>query len=147
MGYRVLVTVILAVHFGYLAYAVFGEFLAWRWPRAIWPHLVAGAWGLAVVGIPLECPLTSAESWARERAGEPALTRGFIDRFIEGVLYPERFALAMQIAAGVTIVISWVGAYALWRRRRGSARGGRESTAMADTGSNSEVSAQPTATV
>jgi hypothetical protein len=138
MGYRALVTVILAAHFAYLAYAVFGGFLAWRWIHAIWPHLAAGAWGLVVVAFAVECPLTSAESWARERAGEAALTRGFIDRFVEGVLYPERYALAMQIAAGVVIVVSWIGAYVLWRRRR---------RLVLDTGANNEVSQRPTATV
>jgi hypothetical protein len=111
----VLVTVILVVHFGYLAYVVFGGFLAWRWPRAFWPHLAAAAWGLAVVGIPLTCPLTTAENWARRQAGQSRQTSGFIDRYIEGVLYPERFTLALQVLAGALVVGSWVGAY-LYRR-------------------------------
>ena len=44
MGYEWLVTLVLALHFAYVAYVVVGGFLAWRWPRAIWPHLVACAW-------------------------------------------------------------------------------------------------------
>jgi hypothetical protein len=110
-----LVSVILVVHFGYLAFAVFGGFLAWRWPRVFWVHLVAAAWGLAVVGIPLTCPLTTAEYWARRQAGQTRQTAGFIDRYIEGVLYPERYTLLLQVLAGVTMVGSWVGAY-LYRR-------------------------------
>ena len=111
----VLVTVILVVHFGYLAYVVLGGFLAWRWPRAFWPHLAAAAWGLAVVGIPLTCPLTTAENWARRRAGQSQQTSGFIDRYIEGALYPERYTLALQVLAGILVVGSWAGAY-LYRR-------------------------------
>ena len=110
-----LVSVILVVHFGYLAFVVFGGFLTWRWPRVFWVHLAAAAWGLAVVGIPLTCPLTTAENWARRQAGQTEQSAGFIDRYIEGVLYPERFTLVLQVLVGVTVVGSWVGAY-LYRR-------------------------------
>jgi hypothetical protein len=136
MGYRVLVTAILTVHFAYLAYVILGGFLAWRWPRAFWPHLVAAAWGLAVVGIPLTCPLTTAENWARRRAGSTALTKGFIDRYIEGVLYPERYTRLLQVLVAVLVLGSWLGAF-LWRRRRRSL----------DTARKSEVSSRSTATV
>jgi hypothetical protein len=116
MGY--LVTVILVVHFGYLLYVILGGFLAWRWPRLFWPHLVAGAWGLAVVGIPLECPLTTAENWAREQAGLARQSQGFIDRYIEGVLYPSRYTVLLQLLVAVVVVGSWVGAYLFRRTRR-----------------------------
>ena len=138
MGYPALVTTILVVHFAYLGYVVLGGFLAWRWPRAFWPHLAAGAWGLAVVSVPLTCPLTAAEQWARHRAGETGRIDGFIDRYIESVLYPERYTVALQIAAGVLVLGSWLGALLLWRRRR---------AVRADTAGNAEVSSRPTATV
>lgn len=118
MGYRLLTTLILAAHFGFLAYVVFGGFLAWRWPRTIWPHFAAAAWGAVVVAASLRCPLTSAESWSRQRAGEAKLTAGFIDRYIEGVLYPQRYAALMQVLAAVAVVISWIGVLVLRRRRR-----------------------------
>jgi hypothetical protein len=107
--YQALTTAILVVHFAYLAYVVVGGFVAWRWPRTIWLHLFAAAWGLVVVVAPLACPLTAAEDWARRRAGEAGLTRGFIDRYIEGVLYPERFTVFLQVLAGILVVVSWIG--------------------------------------
>ncbi len=128
MGYKTLVTVILAAHFAFLAYVVFGGFLAWRWPRAFWPHLVAAAWGLAVVAIPLTCPLTYAESWARKRAGEAGVTRGFIDRYIECVLYPERYTHVLQVVVGLLVVGSWIGAYRWRRRHRDTARKNEETS-------------------
>jgi hypothetical protein len=115
---RVLVTVILTVHFGFLAYVVLGGFLAWRWPRLFWPHLAAAGWGLAVVAVPLTCPLTVAENWARERAGLAPESRGFIDRYIEGVLYPSRYTLLLQVLVGVLVIGSWAGAYLFRRNRR-----------------------------
>jgi hypothetical protein len=142
MGYRVLVTVILSVHFAYLAYVVLGGFLAWRWPRAFWPHLVAAAWGLAVVGIPLACPLTTAEDWARRRAGQAGLTQGFIDRYIEGVLYPSRYTVFLQVGVGLMVVGSWLGAYLRWRRRRPQSTdpAGPPTDISPNTGVNCEVS-------
>jgi Protein of Unknown function (DUF2784) len=109
MGYRWLASAILVLHGGYLAYVVFGGFLSWRWPRTLWPHLVAAAWGIAVVVGRLTCPLTYAEDWARRRAGDGALSRGFIDRYVEGVLYPERFAGLMQALAAAAVAVSWLG--------------------------------------
>jgi hypothetical protein len=119
MPYRVLVTVVLVVHFAYLAYLVVGGFLTWRWPKAIWPHLAAVVWGVLVVAASLECPLTWAEDWARRRAGEAPLAGGFIDTYVENVVYPARYLQEVRALAAVLVLISWVGGYLLWRRRRG----------------------------
>ncbi len=116
MGYRALVTAIVAGHFAFLAYVVFGGLLVVRWPWTFWPHLLAAAWGLLVVAFPLTCPLTSAEDWARRRAGEPGLARGFIDRYIEGVLYPARYTTLVQVFVAVGVLGSWFWAYLRWRR-------------------------------
>jgi Protein of Unknown function (DUF2784) len=118
MGYRLLATAVLLLHGGYLAYVVVGGFLAWRWPRTLWLHLVAAGWGIAVVVGQLTCPLTQAEDWARRRAGEGGLSRGFIDRYVEGVLYPERFAGLMQALAATAVAVSWLGLFVRHRARR-----------------------------
>jgi len=111
MGYRALVSVILTAHFAFVGYVVLGGFLAWRWPWAIAPHLAAAGWGFAVVAFNLNCPLTYAEDWARRRAGQPGLTQGFMDRYIEGVLYPERYTNLLRILVAVMVLVSWIGAY------------------------------------
>lgn len=117
MGYRILTTLVLTLHFGYLAYVVVGGFVAWRWPRTIWLHLVAAAWGLAVIGIPLRCPLTWVEDWSRRRAGEGAPSAGFVDRYLEGALYPERYTALLQALVALTVVGSYVGFFLLRRGR------------------------------
>lgn len=122
MGYRTLVTAILVVHFAYLAYVVFGGFIAWRWPRTIWLHLVAAAWGLLIITALVNCPLTFAENWARSRAGLAAESRGFIDRYIEGVLYPERYTGLMQAVAAAAVLVSYIGFAVAWRRRAAKVR-------------------------
>jgi Protein of Unknown function (DUF2784) len=126
MGYRLLASGVLVLHAGYLAYVVVGGFLAWRWSRTIWLHLAAAAWGLVVVVAQLRCPLTYAEDWARRRAGDVGMSRGFIDSYVEGVLYPERYAGLMQGLAGAAVFVSWAGFLLLRHGRPGrAARRGR----------------------
>jgi hypothetical protein len=115
VGYRALVSLILAVHFAFVGYVVFGGLLAVRWPGAFWPHVLAAGWGALVVAYPVACPLTTAEDWARRRAGEPGLTAGFIDRYIEGVLYPQQYTNVMRLLAAGVVAASWLWAYRRWR--------------------------------
>ncbi|GAA3187673.1 DUF2784 domain-containing protein [Dactylosporangium siamense] len=136
--YEVLASTVLVLHFCFLAYVVLGGFFAWRWPRALWPHLAAAAWGLAVVSIPLTCPLTLIEHWARRKAGESGVGRGFIDQYIEGVLYPERYTHLLQVLVGVLVVVSYVGIYVRRRKHRNT---------TTNSSSGSEEMSEPTATV
>jgi hypothetical protein len=122
MGYRILAGAAMAVHFGFVAYVVAGGFLGWRWPRAIWPHLPFAGWGLVTVVFHLGCPLTRLEDWARRRAGEPGLTTGFIDHYLAGVVFPERYGGLVRLLAAVAVGVSWLGAW-IRRRRYGAATG------------------------
>lgn len=123
MGYRVLGSATMVVHFGFLAFVVLGGFLAWRWRRVIWLHVPAALWGLVIVVFHVVCPLTDLENWARTRAGEAKLAgTGFIDTYIEGVLYPARYTGLLQAAVAVLVAVSWLGWWVRWRRRPVSGR-------------------------
>jgi hypothetical protein len=100
--------VVMLLHFGFLVYVVFGGFLVLRWPRTLLLHLAAVAWGLASVLVGVECPLTALEGWFRARAGAPPLTGGFIDHYLEGVVFPERYTPVVLATAAVVVLISWV---------------------------------------
>jgi Protein of Unknown function (DUF2784) len=117
MGYRVLADATMAVHLGFLAYVVAGGFLAWRWPRAILPHLLLAGWGGSAIAFHLNCPLTFLEDWARRRAGEQGLPGGFIDHYLVGVIYPQRYAGLVEVLAILAVALAWTGALVRWRRR------------------------------
>ena len=119
MGYRVLAEVTMVVHFLFIAFVVFGGFVAWRRPKAIWLHLLAAGWGLCIVLFDLNCPLTHVEDWARERAGQSGLARGFIDTYLTGVMYPERYLDEVRLLIAVVVAVSYAG---LVRRRWGGLR-------------------------
>jgi Protein of Unknown function (DUF2784) len=118
VAYRLLTNTIIVVHFAFVGYVVLGGFLAWRWGWAIVPHAMAAAWGAMVVTLSLNCPLTAAENWSRERAGEGPLSRGFIDRYLTGVIYPARYLHQVQILAASVVLVSWVGVALRWQAQR-----------------------------
>ena len=112
MAYRLLADVVMVVHFGFIAFVVLGGFLAWRWRWVVWAHVPAALWGLSIVTVGTPCPLTWAEDWARARAGQQGLKpTGFIDTYLEGVIYPTQYASLLQALAGAAVLISWIGLY------------------------------------
>ena len=117
-GVRVARHPVLALHFVYVAYVVLGGFLAWRWPKAIWPHLVACAWGVLIVAGWVDCPLTWAEDWARQKAGQGPLTEGFVDRYLDNVHLPGAVREPGPAAVALVVAVSWLGAYRVRARRR-----------------------------
>ena len=99
------------LHFGYLAFLVFGGFVAWKAPRVIWPHLAVVAWAIGVVVVRYPCPLTDLERYFRPSVGE----RGFIERYLEGVIYPEGHVTAARLVVVAFVAASYAG---ILRRRR-----------------------------
>jgi hypothetical protein len=103
------------VHLLYLAFVAVGGLLALRWPWLLWLHLAAVAWAVSILVVGQDCPLTELERTFQGWADEVPDGRGFVDRFVEGVVYPERFTNALRAAIGATVVGSWI---ACWRQRR-----------------------------
>ncbi|HEX2145462.1 MAG TPA: DUF2784 domain-containing protein [Glycomyces sp.] len=119
MVYQVLADVVMAFHLLFLLAVVFGGFVAWRWPKAWFGHALLAFYGLVVVAFGLICPLTPLEDDLRRRAGQQGLEpTGFIDTYLEGVVYPaDQIILARWIAFSL-IAVSWAGLAVILRRRR-----------------------------
>ena len=121
MVFDVLAGVVLVVHLAFILFVAVGALVAWRWPRLVWLHVPAVAWGVGIIVIGYECPLTPLEKWLRRRAGGDGYEGGFVDRYMENVVYPEEITPLLRALAAVMIVAGYV-----WllrgdgRRRRGS---------------------------
>ncbi|PRY32615.1 DUF2784 domain-containing protein [Umezawaea tangerina] len=115
---QALAELIMIVHFAVLVFLVVGGFLARHWRGLIYPHLAMATWGILVVAFPLNCPLTAAENFFRTRAGQPELVDGFIDHYIDGVVYPQSAAGIVQLLVAVLVLGSWTGYYRKWRGER-----------------------------
>jgi hypothetical protein len=117
VAYRLLADAVVVVHFAFVVFVAVGGLLAWRWPRVLWLHVPAVVWGLGIVTVGYDCPLTPLERYLRRLGGEDASERGFIDRYVEGVVYPEEYTGLLRAVAAVLIVVGWTGAAVGIRRR------------------------------
>ncbi|WP_046471662.1 DUF2784 domain-containing protein [Allosalinactinospora lopnorensis] len=124
MGYRLLGEATMLVHFAFLVYVAAGGFLAWRWPRAFWPHLGCAVYALGITLVGWPCPLTHVENWARVQAGQAGIPgTSFMDAYLTGVVYPEQHLVTIQLSTAVVVAASWLGLALLLRHRAGGARG------------------------
>lgn len=118
-AYSTVVVATAGAHLAYLVYLPSGGFLALRWRRTLWVHVLSVCWGVGVVGLRLQCPLTSLEAWARQRAGMAPLPEiGFIGRYVGGVLLPTESIGTAQKLAFSAAAASWL-ALAVQRRKAG----------------------------
>lgn len=108
LPFPALVWLVVAAHFAFLIYLPLGGFLALRWRRTIWLHLVAVLWGIVTVTMQIDCPLTTVERWARSRAGlAPLSSAGFIDHYVTGVFYPSGGIGYAKALVFIAVAVSW----------------------------------------
>lgn len=120
MLYRGLSVAVAGLHCAFLAYVVLGGLIALRRPRTLPLHAAAVGWGALVIAASVRCPLTVAEDWLRERGGWPRLPGGFIDRYVEGVLYPAELTPLAQLLVAALVLGCWLALLA--RSRLGRSR-------------------------
>jgi hypothetical protein len=107
--WRDLADALIGVHYAYLLYVVVGGFLAWRWPRTIWLHILAVIWAMLIVTTSVPCPLTALTNNLRERGGLPPQAGGFIGTYIRGTIYPAQDQALVQVLLAVVVLVSWIG--------------------------------------
>jgi hypothetical protein len=119
---RLAADVLVLLHLAFILFVVFGGLLAPRWPRLIWLHLPAAAWGVLVEWTGWICPLTPLENKLRFAACEAGYAGGFVDRYLLPLIYPAGLTREAQLllAAGVAILNIIVYGFVLirWTRRR-----------------------------
>ena len=108
MLYRILADGVMVVHFSFVVFVVVGGVLAWRWPALVWVHLPALAWAAGTVTIGFPCPLTSLEKGLRRLAGDRGYEAGFVDHYIEDVIYPDEYSFVLRALAGVAIFTAYL---------------------------------------
>jgi hypothetical protein len=96
-----------------LALIVAGNRAGWRWVNALWfrsLHLLTIAVVAAQAWLGLVCPLTTLEMWLRTRAEAGAYSGGFIEHWLQALLYWEApgwvFALAYS-AFALAVALAW----------------------------------------
>ena len=119
MWYLLLADVVAFVHLLFVLFIIFGSLLVFRWPRMLWVHGMALAWGLIVEFAGVLCPLTPLENRLRLLGGEAGHTEDFLSDWLLTVLYPEFLTRGVQSALGVSLLLLNIGLYLwIWRRHQ-----------------------------
>lgn len=116
MAARTLADLVVVVHLAFILFVGLGALLAWRWPRLVWLHVPAAVYGLTIVTVGFDCPLTPLEKHLRRRAGDAGYEGGFVDHYLEGVVYPGDATPLLQAVGAAAVVAGYAGLE--WRRRR-----------------------------
>jgi len=103
VAYRVLAEIVLALHFCFVVFVIFGGLLVLRRRSIAWLHLPAVAWGILIEFFWWTCPLTTLENRLRELGGEAGYATGFIDYYVSAVLYAP-LSPQVRIALGLLLV-------------------------------------------
>ena len=115
----ILADVLVIVHLLFVVFVVAGGFLLVRWPKLVWLHLPAAAWGAYIEFTGGICPLTPLENRLRVLGGDSAYSGDFVERYLLPILYPENLTLPLQqVLGGVVVGVNLV-AYALAYRACG----------------------------
>jgi Protein of Unknown function (DUF2784) len=110
MAFELLADLVVVVHLAFVLFVAVGGLLVWRWPRLMWCHLPAVAWGIAIITIGFTCPLTPIEHYLRGRAGQQGHNGGFVDRYVEGVIYPAGLTPLVRGLIAAAVVVGYAGA-------------------------------------
>jgi len=104
MPYGLLADAVVALHAGFILFALLGGSLLVRFPRLVWLHAPALGWGSWIAASGSLCPLTPLENRLRAQAGEGVYAGGFIDQYLTPVIYPEGLTRGTQAAYGAILI-------------------------------------------
>jgi len=117
--YRGLADLILVIHLAFVLFVVLGGLLVVRWPWVAWLHVPAAVWGILIEYTGWICPLTPLENSLRVRGGEAGYVGGFIQHYIQPLLYPAGLTRPMQVGLGSLVLLLNLAAYwMLWSKSR-----------------------------
>jgi len=111
LTYRALADLVLVVHLAFVLFVVLGGLLVLRWPRVALLHVPAAIWGVLIEYTGWICPLTPLENSLRRSGGEAGYSGGFIQHYIQPLLYPAGLTRGTQIVLGSLALLVNLTAY------------------------------------
>lgn len=100
---------VLIVHLLFILFVMLGAIGVMRWPRLLWLHLPAVAWGIYIEFSGKICPLTPLENHLRHLAGQAGYQGDFISQYLLPILYPPGLDSATQwMLGGLVILVNLV---------------------------------------
>ena len=111
MGYRFLADLILALHFCFILFVLFGGILCLYRAGLAWLHLPAASWGVWIEWSGGICPLTPLENRFRLAASEQGFTGGFVEHYLIPIMYPDHLNTSLQWLLGALVILINLAVY------------------------------------
>lgn len=113
------------IHLGFIIFVITGGFLVLKWPRMMYLHIPAAAWGALIEFQGWICPLTPLEQHLRQAGGQRVYSGGFVEHYMEPIVYPAGLTREMQIHFGLVVIAVNLTAYGwlLIRHKRNKGAG------------------------
>ncbi|HSB30995.1 MAG TPA: DUF2784 domain-containing protein [Candidatus Sulfobium mesophilum] len=122
MLFKVCADIVLLTHFAFVIFAVLGGFIVLWKNRAAWIHVPVVLWSSVVNLASWVCPLTPLENWFLAKAGQSGYRGGFVQHYIDPLVYPAGMPRDMELIAGISVLVWNAAVYAvvlIRRRKRG----------------------------
>lgn len=116
MLYRLAADLVVLLHLSFVLFVLLGGLFVLKWPRVMWLHLPAAAWGAFIEFSGWICPLTPLENWLRQQGGKAGYPGDFLSQYLADILYPEALTPQIQIILGAIVVAVNLGIYGWWWR-------------------------------
>jgi hypothetical protein len=114
--WTMLAGVAVVLHVLYLAYQTFGALFGLSNLRWLIPHLGCVIWGVGIVVIQGNCPVTRLEKWFITQGGGTPYEGSFLDHYLFGRLLPEGTQALVYGLHLVVIIATYVVVLRHWRR-------------------------------
>jgi hypothetical protein len=104
MFFRLAADLLLIVHFIFIIFVITGGFLVLKWPRMLYLHIPAAAWGALIEFQGWICPLTPLEQHLRQAGSQSVYSGGFVEHYVGSIVYPAGLTREMQIFFGIVVI-------------------------------------------
>ncbi|MBU4261414.1 MAG: DUF2784 domain-containing protein [Proteobacteria bacterium] len=104
MFFRLAADLLVIIHLLFIIFVITGGFLVLKWPRMKYLHIPAAMWGALIEFQGWICPLTPLEQHLRRSGGQFAYSGGFVEHYVEPIVYPAGLTREMQILFGIAVV-------------------------------------------
>jgi len=113
--FRILAVLFPLLHLCFILWVIFGALVTRHRPLLTGLHLGTLAYGLLIEVLPVGCPLTSAEQWARRGAGLAPYPGDYLTHYLEAIIYPDVPYQWLIIGAAIVCIVNLI---VYWRRRQ-----------------------------
>lgn len=113
MYYRIIADLVVLLHLMFIVFVVLGGFWVLRHRKWIVVHLPAVLWAGLLELNGWICPLTPLENRFRRLGESGGYSGGFIEHYLEPVIYPEALTRGIQIYIGIFVFVLNLGIY-IW---------------------------------